>query len=84
VACFLKLAVTFGNDEQARRTFEKSVETDSPADWIKRNINWMNKISQFSQDILSVPVKNRKAQIGDLVYLSKIKKIGLSQKSESN
>lgn len=73
-ACFLKLAVAFGNDEQARRTFEKSVETDSPADWIKRNINWMNKISQFSQDILSVPVKNRKAQIGDLVYLSKMKK----------
>jgi hypothetical protein len=74
VACFLKLAVALSDDKQARKTFEKSVETDPPIDWIERNINWMNKISQFSQDILSVPIKNRKALIGDLVYLSKIKK----------
>ncbi len=73
VACFLKLAVRFCDDEQAQRTFEKSVENDSATDWIERNIAWMNKINQSSKDLPSVPVKNRKAKIGDLVYLTKMK-----------
>lgn len=72
-ACFLKLAVRFCDDEQARRTFEKSVERDAPVDWNERNIGWMNKINQDSKNLLSAPLKNRKARIGDLVYLTKMR-----------
>jgi len=72
-ACFLKLAVLFCDNEHARQTFEKSIENDAPADWIERNIVWMNKINQVSNDLLSVPLFNRKARNGDLVYLTKLK-----------
>ncbi len=73
VACFLKLSVQFCDNEQAQKTFEKSIETDAPVDWIKRHIDWMNTINRNSNDILSVPVINRKARVGDLVYLTKMK-----------
>ena len=73
VACFLKLAVRFCNDEQACRTFEKSVENDSPTDWSERNVGWMIKINQTSKDLLQAPLKTRKAKVGDLVYLTKMK-----------
>lgn len=73
VACFLKLSVQFCDNEQAQKTFEKSIETDAPVNWIERNIVWMNIINRNSNDILSVPVINRKARVGDLVYLTKMK-----------
>lgn len=73
VACFLKLAVQFCDNEQAQKSFEKSIETDAPVDWIKRNIDWMNTINGNSNDILSIPVINRKARVGDLVYLKKMR-----------
>jgi len=73
VACFLKLSVQFCDNEHAQKTFEKSIETDAPVDWIKRHIDWMNTINRNSNDILSIPVINRKARVGDLVYLTKMK-----------
>lgn len=72
-ACFIKLALRFTEDAQARKILDKSLENDNSIDWLERHTNWMNKISKASEDLLCLPVINRKARIGDLVYLAKIK-----------
>lgn len=73
IACFLKIAVRFCENEQAQKIFEKSAENDSSSDWTQRNLTWMNQVNQLSKDFASVPLANRKAKAGDLVYLMKMK-----------
>lgn len=72
-ACFLKLAVHLSGDDQARKILDKALETEESTDLIERNTAWMNKINQTSKNLSSILTHNRKARIGDLVYLTKMK-----------
>ena len=50
-----------------------SGDSAEPGDWIERNEGWMNRINQASIKISSLPLVNRKARVGDLVYLTKLR-----------
>ncbi len=72
-ACFLKLAVLFFEDNQAVQTFEESLKIYDSTDWVEKNIAWLKEINQISKNIESAQILKRKAHLGDLVFLTKLK-----------
>jgi len=72
-ACFLKLAVLFFYDKQAIQTFEESLKIYDSIDWVEKNIAWLKEINQISKNVESAQILNRKARLGDLVFLTKSK-----------